>query len=136
MSPERITCLPSSKGLYRDDFVQWTTRLFFLLRCSCLRALAWVCLMASAAPKTEAKATINDTCCDMLLSERKHPTLAGVASGRGGRRSSRSVLCEVRPPRLPEPRLTRATRVTQLKPSFDVSVPRRPCVTCLAQSVR
>lgn len=67
LSPERITCFPSSKGLYREDFVQCTTRLFFLLRCSCLRALAWVCLMASAAPKTEAKATINDTCCDMLL---------------------------------------------------------------------
>lgn len=67
LSPERITCFPSSKGLYLDDLVQWTTRLFFRLRCSCLRALAWVCLMASAAPKTEAKATINDTCCDMLL---------------------------------------------------------------------
>lgn len=94
LSPERITCFPSSKGLNREDFVQWTTRLFFRLRCSCLRALACVCLMASAAPNTEAKATINDTCCDMLLSERKHPTLAGVPSRRGRPRSSRVVLCE------------------------------------------
>lgn len=66
LSPERTTCFPSTSELYRDDLVQWTRRLFFLLRCSCLRAFAWVCRMASAAPKTEAKATMNDNCCDIL----------------------------------------------------------------------
>ena len=65
--PDSTTRRPSRVWLYSDDFGTWTMRLFFLLRCSCLRALAWVCLMASAAPKTEAKATINDSCCDMVL---------------------------------------------------------------------
>lgn len=100
LSPERTTCFASIKELYRDDLVQWTTRLFFLLRCSCLLAFVCTCRSASAAPTTEAKATMKDTCCDMLLSERKHPTLAGVPSEPGRPRS---------PPRfyvsgLPEPR--------------------------------
>lgn len=40
-SPDRMTWRPSISALCLDDLTQWTSRLFFRLRCSCRLVLAW-----------------------------------------------------------------------------------------------